>query len=83
MKQEQARIALQVQDIVVSGRGKNPYPDMAPGYDPSPLLARLREEVVHVLNQDRRSPMIPAQAGETTPVVPDAIDEDEGLTPSI
>ncbi|MBQ0867403.1 hypothetical protein [Streptomyces sp. RK75] len=58
VKREQARLALEAQEHVVFGRGENPYPWMPADYDPEPLLARLRDEVVHVLNQDRRAAAI-------------------------
>lgn len=55
VKQEQARIALEVQEHVQFGRGDDPYPWMPAGYDPAPFLAELRNEVVVALNQDRRA----------------------------
>ncbi|MEU9471256.1 hypothetical protein AB0D78_32470 [Streptomyces avermitilis] len=74
VKQEQARIALQVQDIVVNGRGVIPYPEMPVGYDPGPLLARLRDEVVQVLNQDRRMPLSSLSAADVA--APESVSEE-------
>lgn len=53
VKQEQARIALEVQEFVQFGRGDDPYPWMPAGYDPEPVLAERRTEVVYALNQGR------------------------------
>ncbi|MFD3484953.1 hypothetical protein [Streptomyces sp. NPDC058665] len=55
VKQEQAHIALEVQEHVIFGRGPNPYPWMPADYDPEPLFINLRDQVVRVLNQDRRA----------------------------
>jgi hypothetical protein len=54
IKQEQARIALEAQEHVISGRGDDPYPWMLPDYDPGPYLTDLRDEMVFVLNQGRQ-----------------------------
>lgn len=58
VKREQARIALQVQEIVIGCRGEEPSFLASADQGPSELLARLREEVVQVLNQDRRAPTL-------------------------
>lgn len=54
VKQEQARIALEVQEHILDGRGDDPYPWMLPDYDPTPFLAECRDEMVFALNQGRR-----------------------------
>ncbi|MER7108788.1 hypothetical protein [Streptomyces sp. NPDC000229] len=55
VKKEQARIALEVQKLVVAARN-NTLPTQSPaGSDLGSVLARLRDEVVTVLDQDRRA----------------------------
>ncbi|MFD3779463.1 hypothetical protein [Streptomyces sp. NPDC058612] len=54
VKMEQARIALEVQELVVAARNTPPTQPPA-GSDLGSVLARLRNEVVTVLNQDRRA----------------------------
>lgn len=54
VKEEQAWLALEAWELVVGGKGPDPYPWQLPDYDPTPGLHALREDMVHVLNQGRR-----------------------------
>jgi hypothetical protein len=63
LKDEQAAIALEVQEHVMDGRGDDPYPWLGPYYDPIPWLEESRQEVVYLLNQGRRIDPREHQAG--------------------
>jgi hypothetical protein len=55
VKKEQARIALEVQELVVAARHNTLTTQPAAGSALGSVLARLRDEIVTVLNQDRRA----------------------------
>lgn len=54
VKERQAWLALECQEHVHNGRGPDPYPEFLPEYDPTSSLMAMREEMVTVLNQDKR-----------------------------
>jgi len=55
IKEEQARLALELQEHIWAGRDDDPYPWMPSDYDWRVLCEELRAEVVIELNQDRRA----------------------------
>lgn len=59
VKRTQALAALELQEHVIVGRSDDPHPWFGPEYDPVRDREEMRAEVVHVLNQDRRSAGIP------------------------
>lgn len=57
IKQDQAVLAIECQDIVREARSDDPFPWFGPDYDPTPYLTELRRDVIGVLNQGRRMPL--------------------------
>lgn len=49
VKAEQARIALELQEHVIQGRGDDPFPWFGPGYDPRPYREERRAEIVEAM----------------------------------
>lgn len=49
VKNEQAHIALMLQEHVQAGRGPDPYPWFGPDYDPRPQWQELRDEIVEAM----------------------------------
>lgn len=70
IKREQALLAIEAQEHVLYGSGPDPYPWMLFSYDPEPYLTELRNEVVLVLNQNRRNPK-PQLDGRTWDEMPE------------
>ena len=55
VKEDHAWLALECQELVVLGRLEDPYPWYGPNYDPTAELEEMRDEMITVLNQDRRA----------------------------
>jgi hypothetical protein len=63
IKGDQAALALQLQEHIAFGKGEDPYPWFGPDYDPTAAREEMRDEMVTLLNQDRRAPLPLALGG--------------------
>ena len=52
LKKDHALLALELQELVIESRSPDPFPWFGPGYDPLPIMHRMREQMV-CMNQSR------------------------------